>query len=620
MGEFMLDRAHIDAEAAAEGQDSSMTAYADLFAQLSVIFLFLYVVSTLQINLKVFSDAAPQATRSSAGQDASPTTASGSTAQESDPAAQARRLALIESKALKDAERMVAQAQSVQEQNRELVTGYRSVLAQAEQDKSQLRQELREAQQARAQTQTALQQTQENLKRAQLELGKTRDSTETLQAAQQQLKQEKQQLQAEREQLAAALKTSSRQLEQLQSAQTKAQGNVAELSKSRAAVEAQLKATEAQLAELNTQNRASSGEKQRLLGERDKLLAEKAAIARDLSQNMGRAAGLEKDLQAAKHRGDALAGSLAGAEKALAAKGEQLGTLGNQLGAARAQLADLAKDKQGLERAKRDLERQRDALARDLADAKQARAAAEAERQKLADDRKRFADEAAKQKQLADRLADEKKKTDVALGDTGRALKDLKDKQKLRNDVVNRLNDAFKRENIPASVDGTGTVTLRFRENFDYDSSALKPTMEEDIRRLFPVYARTLFETQGVQGKVQNVELVGFASPTYRGQYVNPASLSPTARQAINYNLDLSYRRARSIFRYAFDTAQLKYPYQGDLLRVLKVTGRGYLSSRPLPTLVDKDTLSREEFCARYDCNEDQAVLIRFNLIDGGLQ
>ena len=89
------------------------------------------------------------------------------------------------------------------------------------------------------------------------------------------------------------------------------------------------------------------------------------------------------------------------------------------------------------------------------------------------------------------------------------------------------------------------------------------------------------------------------------------------ARVAVNYNLDLSYRRARSIFRYAFDTSQIKFDYQPDLMRYVKITGRGYLTSAADTAITDRATLSKEEFCARYDCREEQAVLIRFTLLDG---
>ena len=48
-------------------------------------------------------------------------------------------------------------------------------------------------------------------------------------------------------------------------------------------------------------------------------------------------------------------------------------------------------------------------------------------------------------------------------------------------------------------------------------------------------------------------------------KFIDPKSLSAGDRKAVNYNLDLSYRRAKSIFSYIFDTDKMQYKYQKSL-------------------------------------------------------
>jgi hypothetical protein len=111
------------------------------------------------------------------------------------------------------------------------------------------------------------------------------------------------------------------------------------------------------------------------------------------------------------------------------------------------------------------------------------------------------------------------------------------------------------------------------------------------------------------------VEIVGFSSPTYQGKYVDPSSLDEGARAAVNYNLDLSYRRARSIFQYIFNTDSMSFQHQPELLRLIKVTGRSFLSEDLKGRTLEKG-LSRRDFCKQYDCLKSQKVLIKFNIKD----
>ena len=183
-----------------------------------------------------------------------------------------------------------------------------------------------------------------------------------------------------------------------------------------------------------------------------------------------------------------------------------------------------------------------------------------------------------------------------------------------RLDVAQRIKDDFAQAGISADVDsGTGDVILDFgKDYFDTDSHRLKSGMRKTIREAIPVYAKSLFDITSESTQISSVEIIGFASPTYGGKPVDPTELSAANQRAVNYNLDLSYERAKSIFEYAFDTRKLKFQHQDSMLPLIKVTGRSFFTEQVNPE--DTGNLTREEFCQQYNCYESQRVIIKFGL------
>ncbi|MAE57477.1 MAG: microtubule-binding protein, partial [Halobacteriovorax sp.] len=155
---------------------------------------------------------------------------------------------------------------------------------------------------------------------------------------------------------------------------------------------------------------------------------------------------------------------------------------------------------------------------------------------------------------------------------------------------------------------------LAFGQNyFDTGKANLKGGMQKTLNKFVPIYAKSLFQDPNIAKKIKSVDVIGFASPTYRGKYVNPNSLDPKDKKAIEYNLDLSYRRARSIFDHMFDTRKLKFEDQKKLLPLVKVSAKSFFSGnkdRRMPA----STMSRREFCKKYDCKKEQRVIIKFDL------
>jgi len=186
---------------------------------------------------------------------------------------------------------------------------------------------------------------------------------------------------------------------------------------------------------------------------------------------------------------------------------------------------------------------------------------------------------------------------------------------KAKQDLVGQIRSEFSKQGIKAQVDAkTGDITLDFGEEyFDTNSANLKPGMMKKLQSFFPAYSSALFKDKSLSRKLGNVEIIGFASPTFQGRYVNPSSLKAEDREAILYNLKLSFNRANEIFKYAFDNNKLQFEGQKSLLPMIKVVGRGYL---PEGTSGDQisEGLTEKEFCQKYNCQRAQRVVIKFNL------
>ena len=193
-------------------------------------------------------------------------------------------------------------------------------------------------------------------------------------------------------------------------------------------------------------------------------------------------------------------------------------------------------------------------------------------------------------------------------GELAKAQENLNARKKLAESIKGK----FAKSGVRAEVDGkSGDVLLQFDgEYFDTGAARLKPGMKKVLERAMPSYAQSLFEDPKIADKIENVEIVGFASPTFKGKVIDPTKLSPAERDAVNFNLDLSYARARSIFDHVY--TKMNFGHKQRLLPLVKVTGRSFLSER------DR-TVAGEGFadaCKKLDCAKKQTVIIKFKLKD----
>ncbi len=184
-----------------------------------------------------------------------------------------------------------------------------------------------------------------------------------------------------------------------------------------------------------------------------------------------------------------------------------------------------------------------------------------------------------------------------------------------RKAVAKEIKAGFAKAGIKADVDmGTGDVVLDFGDAyFDSNSANLKPEMKNVIERAMPIYSKSLFGNPKVASKISNVEIIGFASPTYQGRFIDPKSTKPEDKAALKYNMDLSYKRANAIFQHIVDGKTSGFTNQQELMSLMKVSGRSFLD---VLKVKDRNIASAAEFCRVNDCRKAQRVIVRFS-VDG---
>jgi ABC-type transporter Mla subunit MlaD len=436
-------------------------------------------------------------------------------------------------------------------------------------------------------------------KRAQLALGekKVKDLNENLSKRMKQL----------RESYKAHRISLSNFEKQKKAMEADAQGKVAELKQKNqqvatalANMNRQLAQTTEQLEETNQklgQTTAQLGQTSEKLGQTTQQLGQTKEQLNATNQKLGQTAAqlgqASQQLGQAKEKLNETNSKLAAAQKDLGALNAERNALQGQIGKLKADY----EAQRGKEKAAFDA-----ALAREKLSGKQ-RAAREAAFKADADRKAK-----AMQDQLA-KLSGDMKETQDALA---RAQENLNARKK----ITDQIKKNFAAAGIKADVDAkTGDVVLSFGDQyFDTDRADLKPGMVNIIRQAVPTYSKSLFQDPKIASRISNVEIVGFASPTYKGKYIDPNSLDPSDRQAVNYNLDLSYARAKAIFSVVFDKNQMTFEHQKQLLPLVKVTGRSFLANPQDARGVANE--SHKSFCEKNDCAKLQRVIIKFNLKD----
>ncbi len=221
----------------------------------------------------------------------------------------------------------------------------------------------------------------------------------------------------------------------------------------------------------------------------------------------------------------------------------------------------------------------------------------------------RFAEESArKEKEFGSKLASVNQKLKGTEGELQKAREQIEAKKKLAKDIKN----ALQKVGVNADVDGqSGDVTIDFGEYFfETGKATINDGMRRILEKAIPAYSATLFEDPMVADKITNVEIIGYASPTYQGKFIDPATLDSKDRKAVQYNLELSQKRANAIFEHIFDKKKMTFNHQKELLPLVKVTGRSFLPEKKRAA----GTGRSNDFCETHDCKKAQRVIIKFTM------
>jgi myosin heavy subunit len=214
----------------------------------------------------------------------------------------------------------------------------------------------------------------------------------------------------------------------------------------------------------------------------------------------------------------------------------------------------------------------------------------------------------AKEKRMAGELAG----LAGQLRNTEGQLAQVKAELAARKKIANEIKNGFAKMGIKADINGeTGDVLLDFGESyFESNSANLTNDMRSVLQKAMPVYSKSLFGNATVADQISSVEVIGFASPTYKGKVIDPNSSKPLDREGLKYNMDLSYKRAKSIFNYILDNKEMDFQYRDALVPNLKVSGRSFLDLMKQ----DRSVASVEDYCKKNDCKKSQRVIIRFSM------
>lgn len=184
----------------------------------------------------------------------------------------------------------------------------------------------------------------------------------------------------------------------------------------------------------------------------------------------------------------------------------------------------------------------------------------------------------------------------------------LTEKKNISNKIYNRIKDS----GIDIDIDEeSGIITIKMDEAFQFKRSSfeLNDFAKENLGKIIPVYAKSLFEEESIKKRIASVLVTGHASPSYGGKFIDPEDGNEKAYQ---YNLELSLKRAEQIAHFIFGGDIGNYTFKNHLKKITKIAGKGYMEPLNSPSL----NSNYSEKCGVYDCKKSRRVEISFILKD----
>ena len=201
--------------------------------------------------------------------------------------------------------------------------------------------------------------------------------------------------------------------------------------------------------------------------------------------------------------------------------------------------------------------------------------------------------------QLALARADLERQSDLAAQRTAlyqereRALAPYVQAAEAKNQIIEELNANFKDfDESAVEIDPeTGKVKLHFQESyFALGSHELSGEMKSFLRAMIPRYAQSI--------------------------YGNRDDTSPETQQAREYNMGLSNRRAEALYSFIFDADEMgDYQFRSRLEADMSIAALGFQNATP----VGAELVGKPARCIEYDCQQEQATVLQFQVLSGGL-
>ena len=252
-----------------------------------------------------------------------------------------------------------------------------------------------------------------------------------------------------------------------------------------------------------------------------------------------------------------------------------------------------------------------DALATQATRADQARADALAA-QAAALDVERQSDLAAQRTALEEERA-------RALADAADELAPYLAALEARNQIIEELNENFKDfDSSAVEIDmETGKVRLHFEKSyFALGSAELSEDMKNFLRAMIPRYAQSIYGNGDAATHVESLNISGMASPVYQGVYIDIFDQSPETETARQYNMTLSNRRAESLYSFIFNAEEMgDYQFRTRMEQDMSIAALGFQNATP----VKDELVGKPARCIEYDCQQEQATILQFQLFSGGL-
>ena len=133
---------------------------------------------------------------------------------------------------------------------------------------------------------------------------------------------------------------------------------------------------------------------------------------------------------------------------------------------------------------------------------------------------------------------------------------------------------------------------------------------------MIPRYASSIYGNRDAAAQVESLNISGMASPVYQGVYIDILNTSPETETARQYNMTLSNRRAEALYAFIFDEDEMgDYEFRTRMEADMGIAALGFQNATPVkPELVGKPAR-----CIEYDCQQEQATVLQFQLFSGGL-